>query len=141
MHMLQFVFIFISSLSFIINFAVTNHIYFSEKNNNNFIKQDVFFDFIDFNLKQCISNRDCDYDVSKAEKIYSLKLKKCSVNIDNKHIYVLYTEPSLSVYVPLNNTNQDNTAIINYQTLENRIKSRCFNSPQDNNLVLGVVSK
>lgn len=139
--MLQFVFIFISSLSFIINFAVTNNIYFSDKNNNNFIKQDVIFDFIDFNIKQCISNRDCDYDVSKAEKFYSLKLKKCSVNIDNKHIYVLYTEPSLSVYVPLNNTNQDNTAIINYQTLENRIKSRCFNSPQDNNLVLGLVSK
>lgn len=139
--MLQFLFIFISSLSFIINFAVTNHIYLTDKNNNNSIKQDVIFDFIDFNIKQCVSNRDCDYDFSKAEKIYSLKLKKCSVNIDSKNIYVLYTEPSLSVFVPLNNTNQDNTSIINYQILEYRIKQRCFNSPQDDNLVLGLVSK
>lgn len=141
MHMLQFIFVFISSLSFIINLAVTNQLDLSSKHNNIILKQNMIFDFIDFNIKQCISNIDCEYDVSKAEKIYSLKLKKCSININNKKIFVLYTEPSLSVYVPLNNTNQDDNAIINYQTLEKSIKQRCFNSPQDNNLVLGLVSK
>lgn len=139
--MLQFIFIFISSLSFVINLAVTNQFDFSAKSNSMLIKQNMIFDFIDFNIQQCINNRDCKYDASKIESIYSLKLKKCTVNINNKNIYILYTEPTLSVYVPLSNTNQDNNAIINYQSLEKNIKQMCFNSPQDNNLVLGLVSK
>ena len=141
MPMLQFIFIFISSVSLAINISVTNQFDFSTKNNSNLIKQDMVFDFIDLNIKQCIYNKDCRYNSLPFEKFYSLKIKKCNITTDNKNIFILYTVPSLSVYVPLNNTNQDNTAIINYQTLENRIKSRCFNSPQDNNLVLGVVSK
>ncbi|MDZ6870815.1 hypothetical protein U4W45_23670, partial [Escherichia coli] len=59
---------------------------------------------------------------------------------DNKNIFILYTVPSLSVYVPLNNSSQDN-AIINYQALDKEIKQKCFRSPQDDNLVLGMVSK
>lgn len=141
MPMLQFIFIFISSLSLAINIAVTNQFDFSTKNNSNLIKQDMVFDFIDFNIRQCIHNKDCIYNPSPVEKIYSLKIKKCSINIDNKNIFVLYTVPSLSVYVPLNNTNQDNNAIINYKALNNKIKQKCFRSRQDDNLVLGLVSK
>ncbi|WP_215412051.1 hypothetical protein, partial [Escherichia coli] len=74
------------------------------------------------------------------EKIYSLQIKQCKVTTGDKNIFILYTVPSLSVYVPLNNTNQDN-AIINYQALDNKIKQKCFRSRQDDNLVLGVVSK
>ncbi|HFS2844013.1 TPA: hypothetical protein ACHYJV_005060, partial [Escherichia coli] len=61
----------------------------------------------------------------------------------DKNIFILYTVPSLSVYVPLNNTNQD-SAIINYQALDkldNQIKHNCFRTRQDDNLVLGVVWK
>lgn len=141
MPMLQFIFIFISSLSLAINIAVTNQFDFSTKNNSNLIKQDMVFDFIDFNIRQCILNEDCIYDPSPVEKIYSLKIKNCRINIDNKNIFVLYTDPSLSVYVPLNNTDQHNNAIINYKALNNKIKQECFNSRQDDNLVLGLVSK
>ncbi|EGE0765237.1 hypothetical protein DM297_25260, partial [Escherichia coli] len=73
--------------------------------------------------------------------IYSLKIQKCNVKTDNENIFILYTVPSLSVYAPLNNTKQDNNAIINYQALDNKIKQACFSSRQDDNLVLGVVSK
>lgn len=141
MPMLQFIFIFISSVSLAINIAVTNQFDFSTKNNSNLIKQDMVFDFIDFNIQQCINNKDCIYNPSSVEKIYSLKIKKCEVKTSNKNIFVLYTVPSLSVYVPLNNTNQDNNAIINYQALDNNIKQKCFSSRQDDNLVLGLVSK
>ncbi|AUJ98476.1 hypothetical protein CR539_25070 (plasmid) [Escherichia coli] len=141
MSMLQFIFIFISSVSLAINIAVTNQFDFSTKNNSNLIKQDMVFDFIDFNIQQCIHNKDCIYDPLPVEKIYSLKIKKCEVNTGNKNIFILYTVPSLSVYVPLNNTNQDNNAIINYQALDNNIKQKCFSSRQDDNLVLGLVSK
>ncbi|HAJ7277527.1 TPA: hypothetical protein HNO48_25025 [Escherichia coli] len=141
MPMLQFIFIFISSVSLAINIAVTNQFDFSTKNNSNLIKQDMVFDFIDFNIQQCINNKDCIYNPSSVEKIYSLKIKKCEVKTGNKNIFVLYTVPSLSVYVPLNNTNQDNNAIINYQALDNNIKQKCFSSRQDDNLVLGLVSK
>ncbi|HFD2991774.1 hypothetical protein AD18_3564 [Escherichia coli 3-475-03_S4_C2] len=139
--MLQFIFIFISSLSLAINIAVTNQFDFSTKNNSNLIKQDMVFDFIDFNIQQCINNKDCIYDPSSFEKIYSLQIKKCKINTGNKNIFILYTVPSLSVYVPLNNTKQDNNSIINYQALDNKIKKECFSSPQDDNLVLGLVSK
>ncbi|EIT4642141.1 hypothetical protein L2F00_002995 [Escherichia coli] len=141
--MLQFIFIFISSVSLAINIAVTNQFDFSTKNNSNLIKQDMVFDFINFNIQQCINNKDCIYNPSPLEKIYSLQIqiKKCNINTDNKNIFILYTVPSLSVYVPLNNTNKDNNAIINYQALGNKIKQVCFNSPQDDNLVLGLVSK
>lgn len=139
--MLQFIFIFISSVSFAINLAVTNQFDFSTKHNDNLIQQDMILDFINFNIQQCIDNRDCEYDISEAEKIYSLKLKKCVIKLDNKNIFILYTEPGLSLYVPISNTNQYNNDIINYQTLEKNVRQRCFNSPQDNNLVLGLVSK
>ena len=141
MAMLQFIFIFISSVSLAINIAVTNQFDFSTKNNSNLIKQDMVFDFIDINIQQCIYNEDCRYDSSSFEKIYSLQIKKCKVTTGDKNIFILYTVPSLSVYVPLNNTNKDNNAIINYQALDNKIKQVCFNSPQDDNLVLGFVSK
>ncbi len=143
MPMLQFIFIFISSVSLAINIAVTNQFDFSTKNNSNLIKQDMVFDFINFNIQQCINSKDCIYNPSPLEKIYSLQIqiKKCNINTDNKNIFILYTVPSLSVYVPLNNTNKDNNAIINYQALDNKIKQVCFNSPQDDNLVLGLVSK
>lgn len=141
MPMLQFIFIFISSVSLAINIAVANQFDFSTKNNSNLIKQDMVFDFIDFNIQQCINNKDCIYNPSSVEKFYSLKIKKCEVKTGNKNIFVLYTVPSLSVYVPLNNTNQDNNAIINYQALDNNIKQKCFSSRQDDNLVLGLVSK
>lgn len=141
MPMLQFIFIFISSVSLAINSAVTNQFDFSTKNNSNLIKQDMVFDFIDFNIQQCINSKDCIYNPSPLEKIYSLKIKKCEIDTDNKNIFILYTVPSLSVYVPLNNTKQDNKAIINYQALDNKIKQVCFSSPQDDNLVLGLVSK
>ena len=141
MPMLQFIFIFISSVSLAINIAVANQFDFSTKNNSNLIKQDMVLDFIDFNIQQCINNKDCIYNPSSVEKIYSLKIKKCEVKTGNKNIFVLYTVPSLSVYVPLNNTNQDNNAIINYQALDNKIKQKCFSSRQDDNLVLGLVSK
>lgn len=143
MPMLQFILIFISSVSLAINIAVTNHFDFSTKNNSNLIKQDMVFDFIDFNIQQCIRNKDCKYDHFPVENFYSLKIKikKCEVNTDNKNIFILYTDPSLSVYVPLNNTDKDNNAIINYQALDNNIKQKCFNSRQDDNLVLGFVSK
>ncbi|EGD7262422.1 hypothetical protein DQF84_21030 [Escherichia coli] len=141
MPMLQFIFIFISSMSLAINIAVTNQFDFSTKNNSNLIKQDMVFDFIDFNIQQCIQNKDCRYDPLPVEKIYSLKIQKCNVKTDNENIFILYTVPSLSVYAPLNNTKQDNNAIINYQALDNKIKQACFSSRQDDNLVLGVVSK
>ncbi len=143
MPMLQFIFIFISSVSLAINIAVTNQFDFSTKNNSNLIKQDMVFDFIDFNIQQCINNKDCIYDPSPLEKIYSLqiKIKKCKIDTDNKNIFILYTVPSLSVYVPLNNTKQDNKAIINYQALDDKIKQVCFSSRKDDNLVLGFVSK
>ncbi len=141
MPMLQFIFIFISSMSLAINIAVTNQFDFSTKNNSNLIKQDMVFDFIDFNIQQCIQNKDCRYDPLPVEKIYSLKIKKCNVKTDNENIFILYTVPSLSVYAPLNNTKQDNNAIINYQALDNKIKQACFSSRQDDNLVLGLVSK
>ncbi|HAY4945378.1 TPA: hypothetical protein LOH42_004412 [Escherichia coli] len=138
--MLQFIFIFISSVSLAINIAVTNQFDFSTKNNSNLIKQDMVFDFIDINIQQCINNKDCIYNSLPFEKIYSLQIKQCKVTTGDKNIFILYTVPSLSVYVPLNNTNQDN-AIINYQALNNEIKQKCFSSPQDDNLVLGMVSK
>ncbi|WP_181387916.1 hypothetical protein [Escherichia coli] len=143
MPMLQFIFIFISSVSLAINIAVTNQFDFSTKNNSNLIKQDMVFDFIDINIQQCIYNEDCRYDSSSFEKIYSLQIKKCKVTTGDKNIFILYTVPSLSVYVPLNNTNQD-SAIINYQALDkldNQIKHNCFRTRQDDNLVLGVVWK
>ena len=140
MAMLQFIFIFISSVSLAINIAVTNQFDFSTKNNSNLIKQDMVFDFIDINIQQCIKNKDCIYNSLPFEKIYSLQIKQCKVTTGDKNIFILYTVPSLSVYVPLNNTNQDN-AIINYQALDNEIKQKCFRSRQDDNLVLGVVSK
>lgn len=140
MPMLQFIFIFISSVSLAINIAVTNQFDFSTKNNSNLIKQDMVFDFIDINIQQCINNKDCIYNSLPFEKIYSLQIKQCKVTTGDKNIFILYTVPSLSVYVPLNNTNQDN-AIINYQALNNEIKQKCFSSPQDDNLVLGMVSK
>lgn len=141
MPMLQFIFIFISSVSLAINIAVANQFDFSTKNNSNLIKQDMVFDFIYFNIQQCIRNKDCIYNPLPFEKIYSLQIKKCKINTGNKNIFILYTVPSLSVYVPLNNTNQDNNAIINYQALDNKIKQVCFSSRQDDNLVLGLVSK
>lgn len=141
MPMLQFIFIFISSVSLAINIAVANQFDFSTKNNSNLIKQDMVFDFIDFNIQQCIHNKDCTYDPLPFENIYSLQIKKCEINTGNKKTFILYTVPSLSVYVPLNNTNQDNNAIINYQALDNKIKQVCFSSRQDDNLVLGLVSK
>lgn len=144
MPMLQFIFIFISSVSLAINISVTNQFDFSTKNNSNLIKQDMFFDFIDLNIQQCIYNKDCRYNSSPFEKFYSLKIEKCNITIDDKNIFILYTVPSLSVYVPLNNSSQDN-AIINYQALNKKIKQQlkqqCFRSPQDDNLVLGMVSK
>lgn len=140
MPMLQLIFIFISSVSLAINIAVTNQFDFSTKNNSNLIKQDMVFDFIDINIQQCINNKDCIYNSLPFEKIYSLQIKQCKVTTGDKNIFILYTVPSLSVYVPLNNTNQDN-AIINYQALNNKIKQKCFSSRQDDNLVLGVVSK
>ncbi len=140
MPMLQFIFIFISSVSLAINISVTNQFDFSTKNNSNLIKQDMVFDFIDLNIKQCIYNKDCRYNSLPFEKFYSLKIKKCNITTDNKNIFILYTVPSLSVYVPLNNSSQDN-AIINYQALDKKIKQKCFRSPQDDNLVLGMVSK
>ena len=141
MPMLQFIFIFISSVSLAINIAVTNQFDFSTKNNSNLIKQDMVFDFIDINIQQCIYNEDCRYDSSSFEKIYSLQIKKCKVTTGDKNIFILYTVPSLSVYVPLNNTKQDNYAIINYQALDDKTKQECFSSRQDDNLVLGFVSK
>ncbi len=141
MPMLQFIFIFISSVSLAINIAVTNQFDFSTKNNSNLIKQDMVFDFIDLNIQKCIQNKDCKYDPLPVEKFYSLKIEKCNVKTDNENIFILYTVPSLSVYVPLNNTNKYNYAIINYQALDNNIKQKCFKSPQNDNLVLGLVSK
>lgn len=140
MPMLQFIFIFISSVSLAINISVTNQFDFSTKNNSNLIKQDMVFDFIDLNIQQCIYNKDCRYNSLPFEKFYSLQIKKCNITTDNKNIFILYTVPSLSVYVPLNNSSQDN-AIINYQALDKKIKQKCFRSPQDDNLVLGMVSK
>ena len=128
-------------MSLAINIAVTNQFDFSTKNNSNLIKQDMVFDFIDINIQQCIKNKDCIYNSLPFEKIYSLKIKKCNVKTDNENIFILYTVPSLSVYAPLNNTKQDNNAIINYQALDNKIKQACFSSRQDDNLVLGLVSK
>ncbi len=141
MPMLQFILIFISSVSLAINIAVTNQFDFSTKNNSNLIKQDMVFDFIHYNIQQCIRNKNCIYDHIPVENFYSLKIKKCEVKTDNNNIFILYTDPSLSVYVPLNNTNKDNNAIINYQALNHNIKQKCFNSRQDDNLVLGFVSK
>ncbi len=143
MAMLQFIFIFISSVSLAINIAVTNQFDFSTKNNSNLIKQDMVFDFLDLNIKQCIHSKDCTYNPLPFEKIYSLQIQieKCKINTDNKNIFILYTVPSLSVYVPLSNTKQVNNAIINYHALDNKIKKECFSSPQDDNLVLGLVSK
>ena len=140
MAMLQFIFIFISSVSLAINIAVTNQFDFSTKNNSNLIKQDMVFDFIDFNIQKCIHSKDCKYNPSPFEKIYSLQIEKCTINTGNKNIFILYTVPSLSVYVPLSNTKQVNNAIINYHALDNKIKKECFSSPQDDNLVLGLVS-
>ena len=140
MPMLQFIFIFISSVSLAINISVTNQFDFSTKNNSNLIKQDMVFFFFYLNIKQCIYNKDCRYNSLPFEKFYSLKIKKCNITTDNKNIFILYTVPSLSVYVPLNNSRQDN-AIINYQALDKKIKQKCFRSPQDDNLVLGMVSK
>lgn len=141
MVMLQFIFIFISSVSLAINIALTNQFDFSTTNDNKLIKQDMILDFIDFNIQQCIKAKDCIYDHLAAEKIYALELEKCTIEVDNKKIFVLYTNPSLSLYVPLNNTNQDNNVIINYQTLDHNIRKKCFSSTQDDNLVLGLVSK
>ena len=141
MPMLQFIFIFISSVSLAINIAVTNQFDFSTKNNSNLIKQDMVFDFIDLNIQKCIQNEDCKYEPLPVENFYSLKIEKCNVKTDNKNIFILYTVPSLSVYVPLNNTNKYNNAIINYKALDNNIKQQCFKPPQDDNLVLGFVSK
>ncbi|EOX5061502.1 TPA: hypothetical protein ACWSYQ_004771 [Escherichia coli] len=140
--MLQFIFIFISSVSLAINISVTNQFDFSTKNNSNLIKQDMVFDFIDLNIQQCSYHKDCRYNSLPFEKFYPLqiKIKKCNITTDNKNIFILYTVPSLSVYVPLNNSSQDN-AIINYQALDKEIKQKCFRSPQDDNLVLGMVSK
>ena len=140
MPMLQFIFIFISSVSLAINIAVTNQFDFSTKNNSNLIKQDMVFDFIDFNIQKCIHIKDFTYNPSPFEKIYSLQIEKCTINTGNKNIFILYTVPSLSVYVPLSNTKQVNNAIINYQALDNKLKKECFSSPQDDNLVLGLVS-
>lgn len=140
MPMLQFIFIFISSVSLAINISVTNQFDFSTKNNSNLIKQNMVFDFIDLNIQQCIYNKDCRYNSLPFEKFYSLQIKKCQFTTGNKNIFILYTVPSLSVYVPLNNSSQDN-AIINYQALDKKIKQKCFRSPQDDNLVLGMVSK
>lgn len=142
MPMLQFIFIFISSVSLAINISVTNQFDFSTKNNSNLIKQDMVFDFIDLNIQQCSYHKDCRYNSLPFEKFYPLqiKIKKCNITTDNKKIFILYTVPSLSVYVPLNNSSQDN-AIINYQALDKEIKQKCFRSPQDDNLVLGMVSK
>ncbi len=140
MPMLQFIFIFISSVSLAINISVTNQFDFSTKNNSNLIKQNMVFDFIDLNIQQCIYNKDCRYNSLPFEKFYSLQIKKCQITTGNKNIFILYTVPSLSVYVPLNNSSQDN-AIINYQALDKKIKQKCFRSPQDDNLVLGMVSK
>ena len=142
MAMLQFIFIFISSVSLAINISVTNQFDFSTKNNSNLIKQDMVFDFIDLNIQQCSYHKDCRYNSLPFEKFYPLqiKIKKCNITTDNKNIFILYTVPSLSVYVPLNNSSQDN-AIINYQALDKEIKQKCFRSPQDDNLVLGMVSK
>lgn len=140
MPMLQFIFIFISSVSLAINIAVTNQFDFSTKNNSNLIKQDMVFDFIDFNIQKCIHSKYCTYNPSPFEKIYSLQIEKCTINTGNKNIFILYTVPSLSVYVPLSNTKQVNNAIINYQALDNKLKKACFSSPQDDNLVLGLVS-
>ncbi len=142
MPMLQFIFIFISSVSLAINISVTNQFDFSTKNNSNLIKQDMVFDFIDLNIQQCSYHKDCRYNSLPFEKFYPLqiKIKKCNITTDNKNIFILYTVPSLSVYVPLNNSSQDN-AIINYQALDKEIKQKCFRSPQDDNLVLGMVSK
>ncbi|MBC9615314.1 hypothetical protein IBY58_21605 [Escherichia coli] len=140
--MLQFIFIFISSVSLAINIAVTNQFDFSTKNNSNLIKQDMVFDFIDSNIQQCIHSKDCTYDPLPFGKIYSLQIEKCEIKTgNNKKTFILYTVPSLSVYVPLSNTKQVNNAIINYQALNNNIKQKCFSLPQDDNLVLGVVSK
>ncbi|HFI1358442.1 TPA: hypothetical protein ACGPH2_003502, partial [Escherichia coli] len=99
------------------------------------------FDFIDSNIQQCIRSEDCTYNPLPFGKIYSLQIEKCEIKTGNKKIFILYTVPSLSVYVPLSNTKQVNNAIINYQALDNNIKQKCFSSPQDDNLVLGVVSK
>lgn len=140
MPMLQFIFIFISSVSLAINISVTNQFDFSTKNNSNLIKQDMVFDFIDLNIQQCSYHKDCRYNSLPFEKFYPLQIKKCNITTDNKNIFILYTVPSLSVYVPLNNSSQDN-AIINYQALDKEIKQKCFRSPQDDNLVLGMVSK
>lgn len=140
MPMLQFIFIFISSVSLAINISVTNQFDFSTKNNSNLIKQNMVFDFIDLNIQQCIYNKDCRYNSLPFEKFYSLQIKKCQITTGNKNIFILYTVPSLSVYVPLNNSSQDN-AIINYHALDKKIKQKCFRSPQDDNLVLGMVSK
>ena len=141
MAMLQFIFIFISSVSLAINIAVTNQFDFSIKNNSNLIKQDMVFDFIDFNIQQCINSENCTYDPLPFGEIYSLQIKKCEIKTGNKNIFILYTVPSLSVYVPLSNTKKVNNAIINYQALHDNIKKACFSSPPDDNLVLGVVSK
>lgn len=151
MPMLQFILIFISSVSLAINIAVTNQFDFSTKNNSNLIKQDMVFDFIHYNIQQCIRNENCIYNHIPVEDFYSLKIKKCEVKTGKNNIFILYTDPSLSVYVPLNNTNKDNKdnkdnyAIINYQALNHNIKQKlkqkCFNSRQDDNLVLGFVSK
>ncbi|HCT5610642.1 TPA: hypothetical protein OT147_004014 [Escherichia coli] len=143
--MLQFIFIFISSVSLAINISVTNQFDFSTKNNSNLIKQDMVFDFIDSNIQQCIHSEDCTLNPLPFEKIYSLQIEKCEIKTGNKKKFILYTVPSLSVYVPLSNTKQVNNAIINYQALNNNIKNnikqKCFGLPQDDNLVLGVVSK
>lgn len=141
MPMLQFIFIFISSVSLAINISVTNQFDFSTKNNSNLIKQDMVFDFIDSNIQQCIRSEDCTLNPLPFEKIYSLQIEKCEIKTGNKKKFILYTVPSLSVYVPLSNTKQVNNAIINYQALNNNIKQKCFSLPQDDNLVLGVVSK
>ncbi|HGB9889493.1 hypothetical protein [Escherichia coli] len=143
--MLQFIFIFISSVSLAINIAVTNQFDFSTKNNSNLIKQDMVFDFIDSNIQQCIHSEDCTLNPLPFGKIYSLQIEKCEIKTGNKKNFILYTVPSLSVYVPLSNTKQVNNAIINYQALNNNIKhnikQKCFSLPQDDKLVLGVVSK
>ena len=76
MPMLQFIFIFISSVSLAINISVTNQFDFSTKNNSNLIKQNMVFDFIDLNIQQCIYNKDCRYNSLPFEKFYSLQIKK-----------------------------------------------------------------
>nr|WP_181695803.1 hypothetical protein [Escherichia coli] len=103
----------------------------------------MVFDFIDSNIQQCIRSKDCTYNPLPFGKIYSLQIEKCEIKTGNKKkkkkkIFILYTVPSLSVYVPLSNTKQVNNAIINYQALDNNIKQKCFSSPQDDNLVLGL---